>query len=764
MNKNKKILACTTSYLPFIGGAEIAIQEVSKRLAGRFDVIIITARQKRELPLREKTPVGTVIRVGFGTRFDKWIFPFMGVIAVVKLARAGEIPAPWKRSSHNLLLVWGMDISQGSLLGYVIKLFFPRIPFVCTVQYGYGNIRLHSGRGGLISVALKRLLRVADSITTISSYLMDTVHEYGFVGVEKIIPNGVDTSLFAFRSEYISEEHTQRNQRVIITTSRLVKKNAIDTLIYAVCEVKKKIGSIKCYVIGDGPERNTLERLVHDLQLSHNVIFLGSIPYEEIPFYLAQGDVFVRASRSEGMGNSFIEALSVGVPIIGTSVEGICDIIDDKKTGLFCRVDDPVDVAEKIFMVFNNDELVESMRKAGRQLVEEKFSWDSIARSYGDLFQAMLSVRSRVLIATPLYPPEIGGPATYTKTLTDGLLDVCVLARVARFSDVRHLSKVLRHICFAWRLWKQARYIDTIYAQDPVSVGFPAALVAGIRRKKFALKIVGDYAWEQGMQRFGVTELLDEFLQRQYGYFVALLRRIQYYTAQRAGIIIVPSVYLKKVVKAWGISDKKIMVVSNSFEIPKKNIAFDTARHHLGLHGYVIVSAGRMVAWKGFAALIHAAAKLVSMGIPVSLIIIGSGPLEQELTYMIATLGVGSYVRMIGRVGHDEMLMYLVAADVFVLNTGYEGFSHALLEAMAMKTLILTTQVGGNPELIKDGVNGFLVEYNNKRQLVDSLIAIHAMSVEECNRMKECAYETARRFNTQRMLGETAQLLISLCS
>ena len=64
------------------------------------------------------------------------------------------------------------------------------------------------------------------------------------------------------------------------------------------------------------------------------------------------------------------------------------------------------------------------------------------------------------------------------------------------------------------------RNADIIFAQDPVSVGFPAACAAKILRKKFLLKIVGDYAWEQGMQRFGISDLIDEFQRKKYGFAV----------------------------------------------------------------------------------------------------------------------------------------------------------------------------------------------------------------------------------------------------
>lgn len=758
----KKVVVFATSYFPFVGGAEIAVREVSRRLCDSYDFFIITSRQKRELPAKEIVQEGTIIRVGFGSRFDKWLLLISGVIAVCRLGFAGDVPKPWQRGSQAELLIWGMDLSQGSLAGYVMKILFCRIPFVFTIQYGDGDARLEKGRMGAISFALMRILRAADSVTAISSYLFRVAEMHGFAGTGNIIPNGVDTSVFAFRDVKDNEKNKDQHQRVVITTSRLVHKNGIDTLIRAIAEVKEKCPSIKCYILGDGSERGSLEKLAKELKLERDIIFLGNIPYKELPFYLGKADVFVRPSRSEGMGNSFVEALAAGVPAIGTSVGGIPDIIIDHKTGILCNVDDPHDLSQKILLLLRDQELGARVRINGRRLVEEKFSWSAIAQSYGDMFEKLLNARKRVLVATPLYPPEIGGPATYSKTLVDGMLQRGVLVRVVRFSEVRKLPKILRHFAYAMIVMSRSRYADIIYAQDPVSVGFPAAIVAFIKRKKFAVKIVGDYAWEQGMQRFGVTELLDEFLQRSYGPPVELLRVIERFTARHAATIIVPSEYLKTVIARWGIAENKITVIANSFETPRHIISRHDARVMLGLTGHVVISAGRLVPWKGFTTLISAASTLIKKNIPLSLIIIGSGPLEKELRDAIMALDAEAYIKCIGRVGHDEMLNYLAAADAFVLNTGYEGFSHVLLEAMAMGTPVITTSVGGNPELIADKKNGFLVEYNNENQLAEAMRFVLTMSDQERERIVVHARKTAEQFSVTRMLEATAQFFISL--
>src|SRR3989344_5012189 len=102
----------------------------------------------------------------------------------------------------------------------------------------------------------------------------------------------------------------------------------------------------------------------------------------------------------------------------------------------------------------------------------------------------------RILIATPLYPPGAGAPATYTKLLEEELPKRGFEIAVVKFSSVRHLPKGLSHLAYFWRVLKSGRSADLILALDPVSVGLPAWLAAKILRKRFIVKIVGDFAWE----------------------------------------------------------------------------------------------------------------------------------------------------------------------------------------------------------------------------------------------------------------------------
>lgn len=370
----------------------------------------------------------------------------------------------------------------------------------------------------------------------------------------------------------------------------------------------------------------------------------------------------------------------------------------------------------------------------------------------------------KLVIATPLYPPDIGGPATYAKTLEEELGKRGVTVIVVSFHTVRHLPKGLSHLVYALKLFRALKGADVLLALDPASVGFPAALVSLIRNKKLVVKIVGDYAWEQGRQRFGVKDSLDEFIKKPSSKFlaqVAALRHVQEFVAGQASRIIVPSNYLKGIVSAWGISENKIDVVYNAFDgIPELGTVGDV-RASLAITGMNILSAGRLVPWKGFRTLISLMPQLRKSFPELKLFIAGSGPLLGELNDQIKNTEQTDVVTLLRDVEHAKLMEYVRAADCFVLNTGYEGLSHQLLEVLAVGTPIVTTNVGGNPELIEDGVTGKLVGYDDCEALSVAITDV-LENPERAQKIADAGKVFVSRFTVPRMVEGTLAVLKSV--
>jgi glycosyltransferase involved in cell wall biosynthesis len=354
----------------------------------------------------------------------------------------------------------------------------------------------------------------------------------------------------------------------------------------------------------------------------------------------------------------------------------------------------------------------------------------------------------RLLIATPLYPPETGGPATYVRALERGLPEHGDTVEVVKFGEVRHLPRIIRHLRYFFRILRAGMKADMILALDPVSVGLPAALAAGLLRKPFVVKVVGDYAWEQGVQRAAMDATLDEFvLMDRVPLLVSILRTVQKFVARSARVIIVPSVYLKSIVITWGIEPARIEVIPNA-------VSVDTAR--LGMYDlppHAIVTSGRLVPWKGMRGLIDALA-LVRNDVPdATLVIIGDGP-ERANLEAYAEKTVPDAVRFLGTRTRMETLGYVKAAHAYVLNSTYEGLSHALIEALLLRKPIITTAVGGNPELIRDAENGVIVGSGDTPELARAIVRV-LTDKEFTAQLIEGTADARERFALPRMLENT---------
>jgi glycosyltransferase involved in cell wall biosynthesis len=366
----------------------------------------------------------------------------------------------------------------------------------------------------------------------------------------------------------------------------------------------------------------------------------------------------------------------------------------------------------------------------------------------------------KIVIATGLYPPEIGGPATYAAMLEAELPQRGIEVSVVPFGWVRHYPKGIRHLVYAWKLWKEIRQADVLYALDPISVGLPSVFVAWLRRKPFLIRLGGDYAWEQGRIRFGLTDTLDEYLEKRDSCSlpVKMFARLQTYVVSKAERVIVPSEYLKSVVMKWGINETKIQVIYSALYPLEVSASRDVLRRELAYSHPTIVSAGRLVPWKGFGVLIEVVAKLREQYPDISLVIIGDGEEQKRLQDLVAELKLTQHVRFMGSLSKDALGAAIKAADVFVLNTAYEGLSHQLIEVMDIGTPIVTTRSGGNPELITDGVNGFLVEFNNTEELSEAISRVlnHPESRE---RIVQTARGRSKQFAKASIIQEVEALL-----
>lgn len=370
----------------------------------------------------------------------------------------------------------------------------------------------------------------------------------------------------------------------------------------------------------------------------------------------------------------------------------------------------------------------------------------------------------RILITTGLYPPDIGGPATYSKFLAQKLPSFGHEVMVMPFRDVRKYWPIIRHIVFFVSVIRKGYTADVIYAQDTMSVGLPSALANVFLRKKFMVRVPGDHVWEQGTARFGITQPLEMFPNFSWSWhpYLIVLRFLQRFVLRSADLLVVPSKYMERVVKNWNVGEKKAQLIYNGVEQLEDTGNKAVLRGLLRFQGKLVVSIGRLVPWKGFSELIGVMPSLKAQFPDVKLLIAGGGALLSELEEKAARLGLQDDIIFTGELERDVLLRYIRIADVFVLNSKYEGLSHQILEVMTVGVPVVTTNIGGNPEVIDHERNGYLVVPNDAES-----IRLHVSALLRDANLRAQIVAAGKRkvkqFSNERMVEETAKLLKRLC-
>jgi glycosyltransferase involved in cell wall biosynthesis len=363
----KKILIFSLAYYPHVGGAEIAIKEITERIP-EVEWHLITLRFGREAR-REKVGSVEVYRIGFdGTYLSKIFFVPLAAFKAYSLNRRQKFDVLWAMMSYMLFPI------------VLLRFFGVRLPYMLTLQEGDPYARVF-GRWFVkpLTPLLRYGFRHAGIVQAISSFLASWARLQGYKGEVEVIPNGVDAEYFAKAHNHFEVRKRlgiQESEPVLVTSSRLVHKNAVDDIVRAM----PGLPGVHLLILGTGPEEKILKELTTSLGVVERVRFLGHVSHSELPAYLQAATIFVRPSRSEGMGNSFIEAMASRIPVIATREGGLADFIYDKETAFVVEKDSPEQVVGAVKYILSNPSIVRRVIENAHDLVFTKYDWKLVAR------------------------------------------------------------------------------------------------------------------------------------------------------------------------------------------------------------------------------------------------------------------------------------------------------------------------------------------------------------------------------------------------
>lgn len=378
-----KILIFSLVYYPrFIGGAEVAVKEITDRIpASEIEFDMITLR--KHAPAFERIGNVNVYRVGIpwsGARtHSSKLFPLSKILYTPLAA----LKAFSLYRANRYDMTWSIMASYAGFAAVLFKIFHPRIPLVLTVQEGE-----HFGRReGKLKIFFSLIFKSAYKVQAISNFLAEWAKKMGARRSVSVIPNGVDISLFTKNYVWSELEDLKKSlgknvgDVFLVTTSRLVEKNGVADVIEALPYLASHI---KFVVVGTGELEQSLRDQAAKLGVAARVKFVGFVPHESMAKYLKVSDVFIRPSLTEGLGNSFIEAMGAGIPVIATPVGGIPDFLEEGKTGYFCEVENPKSIAETVKKVLGNEATRQHIIENAKKMVIEKYDWNFVAQRMKD--------------------------------------------------------------------------------------------------------------------------------------------------------------------------------------------------------------------------------------------------------------------------------------------------------------------------------------------------------------------------------------------
>ena len=320
----------------------------------------------------------------------------------------------------------------------------------------------------------------------------------------------------------------------------------------------------------------------------------------------------------------------------------------------------------------------------------------------------------RIAFLTGIWPPDVGGPATHGPDFARYLVGRGHSVHVVTMGDgepaerpcevevvSRGLPFPLRYGRVALRGERAARSADVLYATATYAA---AAAAAGIARRPFVAKLVSDPAYERA-QRYGrFRGSLEEF-QVASTPTVRVLKELRTRSLRVARTIVVPSAYLAEIAAGWGLRRDRLHVLTNPAPPPREVVP-----ERLEPGTFVFV--GRLTRQKA----LHTALEAVALVPDARLVLVGDGPERAALEQ-----AAGERVEFRGALSRDEALRAVAGAEAALLSSDWENLPHSAVEALSVGVPVVSTAVGGVPEVVRDGENGLLVPAGRPEELAAAL-------------------------------------------
>ena len=258
---------------------------------------------------------------------------------------------------------------------------------------------IHGLRYPILKSLNAKIIKNSDICTANSGATAEMAGDFFKAGKIEIVPMGVDPDFFSRPGNAGAlRMRGENDERIILYVGRFIDLKGVDYLIRALPGVLEKYPKTKCLLVGSGPMKDGLISLSKRLNLENKVIFKDKVSQEKLINIYSTANIFILPSiinkkkQTEGLGVVLLEAMACGIPVVGSNVGGIPDIIKDGETGLLTRQKDPDDIAEKVIKLLSDEKLRDKVVENGLNLVRQNFSWEIISDKFLKIYHDVIKM------------------------------------------------------------------------------------------------------------------------------------------------------------------------------------------------------------------------------------------------------------------------------------------------------------------------------------------------------------------------------------
>jgi glycosyltransferase involved in cell wall biosynthesis len=394
-----RILVLTPTFLPALGGAELVVLQVYRRLAGEHKVLVLTPYlSKNILKNSSSTDYNHLINFDVERFKDKYSFMKLrghrvtsGLIPPFSISAVSAIRQAVKQFKPDVINVhYVMPTGLAALYTQKVK----KIPTVITYN---GRDVPGPGVPWFWKYWHKFIGLNCEDVTFVSRYCRDSIFGHNS-DRGHIIYNGVDESVDVTQNsqdELRAELKLRKEENVLFALQRIDYLKRIDVIIQSMPMILKYNPHTRLIIGGKGPDIPRLKKIVDNLDLAKKVTFTEFISNSKLPVYFSLADLFVFHSTYETFGLVLAEAMNYGKVIVSANNTAIKEVVVNGKNGILVPTSDPCSFASAALDLLNDEERRTTMGREGKRRTRKLFQWEIIASQYEKVLVSVVSKNAR---------------------------------------------------------------------------------------------------------------------------------------------------------------------------------------------------------------------------------------------------------------------------------------------------------------------------------------------------------------------------------